>query len=70
LGLGVLLVNCYVYYVMYLVSQGVNKRNILLQYEFCKAIALAWIDSNNYWKSNSKKRSVDEINVQNKRNKK
>ena len=61
-GLGVLLANCYVCYVTYLLSQGVEKRNILSQYEFRKAIALAWIDPKSYWKSTSKKRSADTLN--------
>ena len=61
-GLGVLLVNCYISYVTFLQDNNVPKKNILSQYDFRKAIALAWLDPKNYWKSNEKKRSADEIN--------
>ena len=32
--LSILLVNCYIYYIIYLESKDINKKNILLQYEF------------------------------------
>ena len=74
--LRVLLANYYVYYVTYLVSKNVHKRNILSQYNFQKAIALAWINPKTYWKSNSKKHSANElyepvrVNTRNKKNQK
>ena len=60
-GLGVLLVNCCISYVKFLEDNNVPKKNILSQYEFRKAIALAWLDPKNYWKNNNKKRSADHI---------
>ena len=61
-GVGVLLVNCHISYVTYLEDNNVPKKNILSQYDFRKAIALAWLDPKNYWKSNERKRSADEVN--------
>ena len=72
-GLGVLLVNCYACHVAHLTSKGVDKKNILSQHEFRKAIALAWLDPKNHWKSNEKKRSsvaIEEPSGINARNKK
>ena len=54
-----LLVNCYVSYCTHLSDNGVSKKQILSQYEFRKAIALAWIDPRNYWKTNERKRSYE-----------
>ncbi|KAL7562479.1 hypothetical protein ACA910_005453 [Epithemia clementina (nom. ined.)] len=45
-AIGLLLVNCYLCYKHYIISIG---KTPISQYEFCKAIALAWIDWPTYW---------------------
>ena len=59
--LGLLLVNCCIAYIAYLEVNNVLKKNILLECDFRKAIALAQLDSKNYWRSNDKKILTDEI---------
>jgi hypothetical protein len=44
-GFGVLLVNAYVYYKKVMEESGVPKREWLTHYEFRRAIALAWVKS-------------------------
>ena len=45
-GLGVSLVNTYVLYKKLMEENG---RRPLSQYEFCRSILLAWLDSDTYW---------------------
>ena len=51
-ALGVLLVNTYMAYKTYMVSIG---KQPMSHYNFCKAIALAWIDPATYWPDRMKK---------------
>ena len=51
-ALGVLLVNTYVAYKTYMVFIG---KQPMSHYNFCKAIALAWIDPATYWSDRMKK---------------
>jgi hypothetical protein len=48
-GLGIQLVNSYILYVKYMLSQGFKAKNLLSQYEFRREIAMAWIDPATYW---------------------
>ena len=43
-GIGVLLTNAYVVYRKVLLEEGVDKKNLLSQYQFRKEIALYWIN--------------------------
>jgi Transposase IS4 len=47
-GMGVLMVNAYVAYVKYSLQNGKKKSELLSHYEFRKAIALAWLDPDQY----------------------
>jgi Transposase IS4 len=47
-GMGVLLVNAYVSYVKFNLMNGKKKNELLSHYEFRKAIALAWLDPDQY----------------------
>jgi Transposase IS4/SAP domain len=55
-GIGVLLVNAYIIYCKVMEKNDVSKKDILTQYEFRKAIALAWISGNNTNESSTRKR--------------
>ena len=57
-----MLVNIFIFYETYLLRKSVSKNNILSEHEFRKAIALAWIDPQTYWKSNNRKCTNDEAN--------
>ena len=51
---GVLLVNTYISYKTYMISKGMQPMS---HYEFCKAIALAWLDPSKYWHNRLKHRN-------------
>jgi hypothetical protein len=46
--MGVLMVNAYVAYVKYNLMQGKKKSYLLSHYEFWRAIALAWLDPDQF----------------------
>ncbi len=48
-GLGTLMVNAYVSYRTFLTDEGVPKSQLLSHYDFRRAIALAWLDPENFW---------------------
>jgi hypothetical protein len=48
-ALGVNLVNAYVVYTTFLKEQGVSEKNILTHYNFRKAVALSWINPDEYY---------------------
>ena len=51
---GVLLVNTYISYKTYIISKGMQP---MTHYEFCKAIALAWLDPSKHWHNRMKNRN-------------
>ena len=51
---GVLLVNTYISYKTYMISKGMQP---MTHYKFCKAIALAWLDSSMHWHNRLKNRN-------------
>ena len=56
LGFGVLLVSAYVCYCHYTISIG---KRPMSHYDFCKSIALAWLDPKLYWKNQMVKRAAE-----------
>ena len=51
---GVLLVNTYISYKTYMISKGMQP---MTHYEFCTAIALAWLDPSKHWHNRVKNRN-------------